>query len=381
MKDLFEIRKELHRIPEHAFEEFETTEYLVNKIEKLPLVKIHRFPFTGLLVEYSQGNGKYQMFRAELDALPIKEQTNSEFASKNKGYMHACGHDIHMTVLVGLIKRVVKEKLNSNLLFLFQPAEEGFGGAEKVLANGILNRFDIAETFALHVHPNYPTNTIACKPGIIFGIPQEFDIAFQGKSAHAANPHKGNDTIAAAIDFSNNIYKLLAKSLPPTEHYICHIGKINGGSARNIVADKTTIEGTLRGFNKITMQKIKNIVVEIATIAAKTFGVDANVNFLTTYDPVINDPILYAKLKQRTPSHINLVDIEPALTGEDFGFFTSKYRGLLFWLGAGEIEADLHSPKFIADENSIPTGIDVFFSLIDKDDHNREYDSASIKTS
>jgi len=364
MISLFEIRKGLHRIPEAAFKEFKTTEFILQQIKDLPSIIIHKFPFTGLLVEYSQGDGDYILFRAELDALPIQEQTGVDFSSTHDGYMHACGHDVHMAILIGLIREVVDKKLKKNILFLFQPAEEGHGGAESVLSTGLLDNFSIKEAYALHVHPNYPVGTIACRPGILFGIPQEFDILFKGKSAHAANPHKGNDAILAATSFCNNIYAALSKSFSNNEQHICHIGKISGGDARNIVAANCLLEGTLRSYTKEVRDKMKKILYQVAESTAGCFGVSPEVNFLTTYDPVMNDASLYHKLQQNLPSDIKLIEVDPALTGEDFGFFTTKYKGLMFWLGAGEKKEDLHSSKFLPDEEAITIGLKTFLSFI-----------------
>ncbi|MFA5497947.1 MAG: amidohydrolase [Candidatus Cloacimonadia bacterium] len=365
MKSLKEIRKDLHKIPEASFQEYKTTQYIEEYVSKLPLVKIHKFPFTGLLVEYSQGKDDYQLFRADMDALPITEQTGVDFSSQNEGYMHACGHDIHMTVLIGLIQHVVKEKPNINTLFLFQPAEEGYGGAERVLSSGILDKFPIKEAFALHVHPDFPVGTIACKPGILFGIPQEFDVKFKGRSSHAVNPHRGKDAIASAALFCNNIYSTLAKSFAPAEKFICHLGKISGGNARNITAEQCTIEGTLRSFDKSVMNRLKEKVISIADASAKPFNTEAIVDFLITYDPVVNDIDLYNKMKHYLPDYITLKDIDATLTGEDFGFFTSKYKGLMFWLGVDDKDNDLHTPHFLPNEDAIDIGFNVFLSMLD----------------
>lgn len=367
MNHLFKIREQLHRIPEIGFLEKKTHKLIYEHLRKLTDLRIHTFDFPGLLVEYNgsdvkEGEKEHYLFRAEMDALPVEEKTDASFSSKHKGFMHACGHDIHLTILIGLIEYVVKEKPEKDILFLFQPAEEGKGGAERVLATGIFDNYNIKETYSLHVKPGLPVNHISCCPGIIFGIPQEFDVIFRGKSAHAANPEKGNDAVMAASHFILNTGSVIAKKRPPYKNSLFHIGRIEGGGARNIVADECKVEGTLRAFS--SMDHLKQIFSESAYQSAKMFGSAAVINYLCTYDAVVNSERLYNKLRLCLPKHIELELAEPALTGEDFGFFTSRYDGLLIWLGAGAGEHDLHSPYFLPDEKAILTGLEVFKSLL-----------------
>ncbi|NLN85252.1 MAG: N-acetyldiaminopimelate deacetylase, partial [Candidatus Cloacimonetes bacterium] len=196
--NLSQIRRELHRVPELAFREHKTKELLLAQLEKLPRIRVQEFSTnTGILVEYSEGNGPYRLFRADMDALPITENTGCAFSSQHPGLMHACGHDIHMTVLLGLIERVVSQALPRNLLFLFQPAEEGEGGAQSVLAEGLIQEYEVEAAFALHVASGLPVGTVSSRAGIFFGIPQEFDVSFIGRSAHAAFPEKGVNALFA----------------------------------------------------------------------------------------------------------------------------------------------------------------------------------------
>ncbi len=367
MSYLYSVRKSLHRIPEIGFKEFKTHQFISDRLHQLAGLKFHTFDFPGLLVKYEgsktkQENKEYYLFRTEMDALPVLEKTGASFASEHSGYMHACGHDIHITILIGLIEHVVQEKPDKDILFLFQPAEEGKGGAERILGTGVFDNYNIKEAYALHVKPDLPVNTISCCPGIIFGIPLEFDVHFTGSSAHAANPDRGNDAVMAASHFVQQTDSIIAKKLPPNKSRLFHIGRIEGGQIRNIVADKCKVEGTLRVFSK--MNELRETVTDSAHASAKLFGCSAEVKYLGSYDAVYNSERLYNKLKSCLPNQITLVTADPALTGEDFGFFTSRYEGLLFWLGAGVEKHDLHSPYFLPDEKAILTGIEVFKSLL-----------------
>jgi N-acetyldiaminopimelate deacetylase len=364
--DLTEVRKELHRIPEPAFKEIKTRDLLLHYLQPLEDISIHLFMnSTGILVEYSAGEGPYLLFRADMDALPVTEQTDCGFASVHEGMMHACGHDMHMTILLGLIYKVAANRPAANLLFLFQPAEEGMGGAESVLAEKLIQAFDVKHAFALHVTGHLPLNTVSSKAGIFFAIPQEFDVEFTGKSAHAAFPEKGRNALAGGLEFYKKAHKFIA-NLQIMDKVIFNIGVMNSGVIRNIIPDKCLLQGTHRTLDK-TVRDIIN--AEIATLAretAKAHNLKHKVELLCTYDPVVNDAELCRTLKTVCRRlNVDYKESKTFMTGEDFGFFTTMYPGLLFWLGAGEQPYGLHSEKFLPDEACIPTGINVFYQLVE----------------
>jgi N-acetyldiaminopimelate deacetylase len=248
--NLFEIRDHLHKIPELGFEEHKTTEFLVSVLEKFDGLEVIKLNPTGCLAIYKKNNDKFKLFRSDIDALSINEKTDCDFQSEHPGVMHACGHDVHMTVLLGLIEKVIETDLDSNFLFLFQPAEEGLGGMRQILDSNILDKYDIEEAYALHVSGNYPVGTVSTKPGIFFGIPREFEIKIKGKGAHAAFPQNGNDAISAAAFIINQSQVMLKKKFSATDPVICHLGKINGGTAQNSVAEYVEVQGTTRSLNK-----------------------------------------------------------------------------------------------------------------------------------
>jgi len=275
--------------------------------------------------------------------------------------MHACGHDIHMTTLLGLIYKIAEIKPKNNLLFLFQPAEEGEGGAESVLAEGLIQSYNIKQVFALHVNGNLPVGTISTKPGIFFAIPQEFDVEFTGVSAHAAFPQNGKDALEAGVYFYEKIHSVI-KQVFGIESIIFNIGEMKSGNIRNVIPDKCVLKGTHRTLDKNTRDLINTEIKSIGEAVAQKFNLDFKLTLLCTYDPVINDADLYEQLKKICSElSIDFRDSITSMTGEDFGFFTSLYPGLLFWLGAGEDAQDLHSNRFMPDENCIPTGIEVLY--------------------
>ncbi len=361
--DLKAIRRELHMIPEPSFGEHKTRELLLKHLRTLGSLRIHLMKNSpGILVEYSHGEGAYRLFRSDMDALPIEERTGAQFSSRNPGMMHACGHDIHMTVLLGLVERITTLKPRRNLLFLFQPAEEGEGGAESVLAENIIQGFHVEAVFALHVGSGLEVGTISSREGIFFGVPQEFDVVFKGVSSHAAFPEKGVNALQTGLQFMRMMDADVAE-LAKTEKVIFHIGKMTSGTTRNIVSDRCALEGTHRSFGKETRDRINALIMKNCAIAAAQTGAEYKVDLLSSYDPVINDGGLLKELIGVCAKlGLDFQKAETALTGEDFGYFTSIYPGLLFWLGSG-CEYPLHSDKFLADEACIEIGVRVFEQL------------------
>ncbi|MDD3049636.1 MAG: amidohydrolase [Candidatus Cloacimonetes bacterium] len=367
LKELYDIRNHLHSIPELGFEEYKTQAYILNLLADYNQLKIHTFDFPGILVEYSYGKGKYQLFRADMDALSIEEKTDVTCKSIHQGLMHACGHDIHMTCLVGLIDKVCSENPKTNLLFLFQPAEEGRGGAQRIIDTGILNNYKISEAYALHVNGQFNLGSVACKSGIFFANSEEFDVIITGKSAHTALPQNGNDAIAGGVAFYQMIESHLNKSFNPVEPLIIHTGQINGGTVRNAVADKMILKGTIRTVNKSTHKRVHSIMKKTSAAIEKSFKVKVELNFPVFYLCVNNDKKLVNKLKKKCLNKsIEYVETEYSMTGEDFGFFADKYPSVLFWLGVNKGENDnIHSNTFFPSQESIEYGIRAFHSLID----------------
>ncbi len=363
MLDLIEVRKDLHRIPEIGFNEFLTQEYLLRILKRLPGIEIHSFDFPGLVVEYTHGDGPYRLFRADMDALPITEMTGCDFSSRLEGFMHACGHDIHMTVLLGLIDRIVAEQPDNNFLFVFQPAEEGLGGAERILKTGILDRFEIGEAWALHVQGGLPVGIVSTRPGIFFGIPQEFDVEFTGETAHVAFPQTGRDALSAGITFYQTMARLMHERFPATDSVVFYVGTMNAGTVRNAVAKHCVMKGTTRSLSRENWKQMNDLMEATARTTAEMHDVGYKVTLHSTYDPVINSEKLYGAFQDRLPEGVRHIEAETVMTGEDFGFFTTRYDGLLFWLGAGENAGDLHSDRFLPDEHCIETGVNVMLQL------------------
>ena len=368
MPDLALIREELHRIPELAFQESQTKALLLKTLHETipqqhPAWSITEFTTNnGILVAYQPATTPFRLFRADMDALPIPERSGAAYCSQHSGMMHACGHDVHMTILLGLIMQVVKTEPHQNLLFLFQPAEEGQGGAQAVLSEGLIQRYSIASAIALHVSSEMPVGTVSSRSGVFFGIPQEFDVCFTGVPAHAAFPEKGKNALTAGREFLQRIERATME-LQESERLIFHVGKLSAGTIRNIIPDTCKMEGTHRTLRTEVRDKLNQWLYDIAHQVALEYGISANVDLLCTYDPVVNDSQLVAGLSAACADlGLNYNEAETAMTGEDFGFFTTLYPGLLYWLGSGS-PYPLHSDHFLPDSACIEPGVRLMYRL------------------
>lgn len=364
--NLYKIRKDLHQIPELGFQEYKTTKYIKSVLSEFPELEIHEFEFPGLLIEYKKNEEKYKLFRADMDALPITEDNHCDFVSTHPCIMHACGHDMHMTILLGLIDQVIKKQPDQNLLFLFQPAEEGFGGAERILKTGMLDKFEITETFALHVNGHLPTGAIESKPGVFFANTQEISVKFIGRSAHVAFPQNGRNALAAGADFYLNLQKRIQQKFPNHSGAICEFGFMKAGTVMNAIAAESHLDGTMRAFEKEDWQEVHEILKTTAAESSEKYNLNHEIIYKSYYKRVVNNEDLYQKLVKKVKQlEIDFTEGHAVFTGEDFGYFTDKYRGILFWLGvhSGK-KMDLHSPDFLPDEKAIAIGVKVLFSMI-----------------
>ena len=366
MLDLTKIRKDLHQIPELAFEEFKTKKYILNILKRFSGIKIQTFDFPGILVEYSHGDEEYKLIRSDMDALPITEETDCDFKSQHDGKMHACGHDMHMTILLGLINRVVNQSLKKNLLFMFQPAEEGKGGAKRILETGVLDKYDISEAYALHVKGDIPVGTISTRPGIFFANTEEIDVIFRGVGAHVALAERGKDALNAGFEFYRLVNEKVKENFKDQKTLLYKFGKMTAGDVRNAIAAECKLEGTIRALSEKDHNLLRKIVKESVKEISQKYNIKGEFKNFNYYKALKNNEILYKKIKGiigRT--NYKFKEAEILMGGEDFGFFAEKYTGLFFWLGANQgEEEDLHSSKFLPDENAIEIGVEVFLQLL-----------------
>ena len=363
MLDPVELRHTLHKSPELMFEEFKTTEILIKNIEEINNIKILRPLASGLIAEYKVNDGNFYLFRADIDALPIKEETGVSFASTNN-LMHACGHDVHTSILYGLLQYVIQHKINRNILFLFQPGEEGGGGAEQIINSGVLNNFNIEKAFALHVTDEYKEGVIASTPGILFASAFEIDIEFFGSSAHVAFPAKGRNAFEALVLFLTRVNKLVNEE---SEKIIFGYGKIKSGDVRNIIPAYAKIEATLRTLSRKKSEAFLNKIISLLGTIENEYGIKYKITTGSLYTEVDIDKTLYEHCRKALTGKYEFIDCGYKMTGEDFGFISKLFPSFMFWLGTRtDVQYGLHNPKFLPDDSIISKGIDIFKVILNE---------------
>ncbi|MBM7645698.1 N-acetyldiaminopimelate deacetylase [Scopulibacillus daqui] len=364
--DLIETRRALHRIPELGFNEFKTQRFLLNKIKQMPQEHLEiRTWRTGILVKVAGTDpAKTIGYRCDIDGLPIREETGYSFQSDHEGQMHACGHDFHMTIALGVLDKLARQPVKDHVVFIFQPAEEGPGGAKPMLESDVFKAWRPDIILALHIAPEYPTGMVAVKKGLLFANTSELFIDLKGKGGHAAYPHLANDMVVAASAFVMQIQSIVARRINPLDSAVITIGKISAGTKQNIIAEEARIEGTIRALDPDTMKEIKkNIEAHAAGIEA-SYQCQASIDYGANYYQVYNDHTLTESFINYCKENDYAFTICPeAMTGEDFGYFLKEIPGFMFWLGVNS-EAGLHSSKLMPDEGALSKAVDIVSGFI-----------------
>lgn len=368
--EIINIRRYLHQIPELGFEEYKTSEYIAKYLEKLDVKVFKNVAQTGVLGYIEGSDSKRTIaFRADIDALPVKENTGVFYCSKHDGKMHACGHDGHMAILLGLAKylSINREKIRDNVLLIFQPAEEGPGGAEIIVNEGILKRFNVDCIYGLHLYPEVKEGKVALRSGPLMAQTGEFDIYVKGKSGHGAIPQNSIDSILISAGLVNSFQSIISRNISPIDSAVLTIGRIEGGERRNVIANKVSMEGTLRAFKESVYKKIKERMVSIVKGLEVSYDCEIDLIFRDMYPPVNNNENL-------VNSFINIIGeenieaIEPQMISEDFSYYQKEVPGLFFFLGVrNEKEGyiySLHNSQFNFNEKVLITGVQIYVDLL-----------------
>jgi amidohydrolase len=376
--EILKIRRFLHMNPELSNREFETANLIASKLLSLGLeVKtgIAKTGVTGLLRGETQG--LTIGLRADMDALPIQELSSIPFKSLNPGVMHACGHDIHMSIVLGtaMVMSTLKDEINGNIKFIFQPAEEGApageeGGAKRMIQEGVLEAPSVGAIFGLHVWPE-DLGQVYFSSGPIMASSDWFQITIQGKSSHGARPHEGIDAIALASQVVISLQSIVSRAVDPTDPAVVTIGKIEGGTKANIIAEKVTIEGTIRTLSETNRRKIPRLIEDVARGITDSFDANYLFDYKKGAPPLYNHPDLASILVPtltRILGEKNVKKINPQMVAEDFSYFCQKIPGFYLLLGVKDPDAPaiapLHSPFFNPDERSISLGIKIMCHLL-----------------
>jgi amidohydrolase len=366
LEKLTQYRRDLHQIPELGFDLPLTYAYIKEKLESFGY-KPKTYAKTGL-VAVKEGKIKEAIsFRSDMDALPVFEQSDATFKSKFDGRMHACGHDGHMAMLLGFAEYVSKlESLNQTIVFIFQPAEEGPGGAKVMIDEGALKDHHVSKIFGLHVFPGLMEGEIGIKEGPMLAQNGEFDYVIHGVSSHGAQPHLGIDAILAASALVMQFNQIVSRYIDPLEPAVVTTGTIQGGEARNIIANKTTISGTIRAFSQEVYDTIKRKLSDIVDGVSKSYGVTITGGVTDYYPPVINDSALYHEVEKALKDEL-VVHIKPYMFAEDFAFYQQVVPGVFSFIGCGNEKRGwthpLHSCYFNFDEKILLNGLNYYIKV------------------
>jgi amidohydrolase len=367
---VIDIRRQLHMHPELGGQEENTQRFLLAKLNELN-IETATYPGQHAVVGLIRGTfpGKTIALRADMDALPVHETTGLPFASQIPGRMHACGHDAHMAIALGAAKLLMenRDKIHGQVKLLFEPAEETTGGAQDMVAAGCLENPHVDAVFGLHMLPDQPAGVVFTKPGCVSGASNEINITISGIGCHGAYPERGVDAVAIAAQIITAMQTLVSRNVSPLDSAVVTIGKITGGTARNVICDRVEIEGTLRTLKPETRAMLKEKLKEISAAIAAAMGGSAKAAIPDGYGAVYNDEALHEQflaLAKIMVGEKNIVPrVYPSLGVESFSFFVANTPGVYYDLGCG-VGSALHTCDFHVDESCLKVGVSLQAAMV-----------------
>ena len=363
---IVEKRRTIHRHPELMYEEFKTSKLVQETLKDLQIPFQKDIAITGVVGIIGSGEEPCIALRADMDALPIHEETDVDFKSQIDGKMHACGHDCHTAMLLGAA-RILKEnedKIEGTVKLIFQPAEEGGAGGKMMREQGVLEKPKVRQIFALHVAGTMPMGTLASKEGTLLAATSSIKILVKGNGGHAAAPHHTIDPVVTGSKIVVELQTLISRELSPLESGVISITMANAGSATNVIPSTMELQGTIRSLTSEGISKLQNRVKEVAESIAIANRCEAEVSFPgNDYPPTVNDADCWELGKAAAKDILGqekVSEMNSIMGGEDFAYYTEEIPGCFSFLGVGnpEIDAvyDVHHPMFKVDEEALPLG-------------------------
>lgn len=373
LPELIALRHHLHAHPETAYREQATAARIAEELTRIPGIRMRTgVAETGIVATLGADKpGPCVALRADMDALAMTEETGLPHASRCAGVAHACGHDGHMTCLVGAARVLggMAEALPGPVTFIFQPAEEGGGGGLAMCEQGALDNPPAVAAFALHGWPALPVGAVGVRPGVFMASTDSIDITVTGRGTHAAAPHLGADPVVAAAHIVVALQSVVSRRLPPYEPAVVTIGQIDGGTARNVIPERVTLAGTLRTMSASARDIGREAVRQIAVQTAAAHGAQADVRITPAYPVLVNDPALAAYVADTARDELGadaLREVPLSLGGEDFAYYGERIPITLWRLGVappGVQSPPLHSPRFDFADDAIATGVRLHCAL------------------
>ena len=370
-----ETRREFHAYPELSWKETETQRRILDRLRAIPgLTDIRPIALTGVTALLKGGKGgKTVLWRADIDALPIPERSSEPFVSRNEGVMHACGHDAHIAIALGLAEALAakREKLSGAVRFVFQPAEEAAGGAQRCIEDGVLESPKVDRALGLHISADIPIGMVNVAPGPFFAAPTAFKAVIEGRGGHAAAPHQSVDAIVVAAHAVVALQTVVSRSVAPPDAAVLTIGKLQSGFRGNVIAESATMTGTIRSYEdrvrELMLQRVEQILGGVCTAFGATYRFSHN----TSCPPLVNDPGVAAFVVDQAARLFGAANIvaAPSMGADDMADFLRARPGCYFWLGARNegkgIAGRHHDPGFAIDEDALPLGMELGMRLIE----------------
>ncbi|HCS09817.1 MAG TPA: amidohydrolase [Clostridiales bacterium] len=368
--ELVEIRRDFHKNPELSQNEFRTQKKIIEYLNSWGIGNYVCAETGAVGIIKGKNKGKTVGIRGDIDALPINEKNNVPYSSIAPGVMHACGHDAHAAIVLGIAK-IMKEladtedSINGNVKLFFQPAEETIGGADRMIQEGCMENPKVDYVLGLHVQPYLNTGKVELKYGKLNAATDSINIVLKGKAAHGAYPDKGIDAIVMAGNVITALQSIVSRNTSPINSVVISLGKISGGVKDNIIADEVKITGTLRTLDDETRQYTKDRISNIVNNVAAAFGGEGITTFYEGYKSLINDNEVVARIKENAEKLQGKENVEfkefPSLGAEDFSYFIDAAKGAFFHLGCGNyvkgITAPIHTEYFDIDEECLKVGV------------------------
>ena len=369
---IYSYRRDFHQYPELSFQEYRTAETISKHLESFGIEHRTEVGKTGIVGEIVFGDGPTIALRADMDALPIQEVGDLKYKSKNEGVMHACGHDGHMAILLGAANALSKNKKlkKGKVRFIFQPAEEGAGGARYMIKDGCLDQVD--EIYGLHLWNYQPVGEIGVKNGPIMAAADMFDIIIKGKGGHGATPQGTVDAILVASNLITMLQTIVSRNTNPLDNTVVTIGEINGGQNFNVIADEVRLTGTTRAYTENNRNMIKKRMQDIIDGVSKSFGAEIVLKYKEGYPPTVNHKDPTKLVLEASSMVVGKGAGYPYLSmgGEDFSYYLQKVPGCFFFVGSAPDKNNIlstphHCSHFDIDEHSLLIGASVYVNLID----------------
>ena len=371
-KDIIKWRRDFHRYPELGFKEQRTSKVIGELLSSFGLSPQMNIGKTGVIADLSFGDGPTIALRADMDALPMQETSGLDFASVNDGVMHACGHDGHMAMLLGAAKSLSEQshKLHGTVRFIFQPAEEGAGGARYMIEDGCLHNID--EIYGIHLWNYQPVGEVGIKEGPVLAAADMFDITIKGIGGHGAAPQGTIDTVVIASHLIQAFQTIISRNTNPLESTVITIGKIQGGHNFNIISDEVKLSGTARAYTEENRQLIKTRMLEIISGIEKTFSAKISFDYEDGYPPTINHEKQTKNVLEASKKVVGDKAKAPYLSmgGEDFAYYLKEKPGCFFFVGSAPnknklFETPHHCSHFTMDEKALLIGPSIYLNLVD----------------